>query len=527
MDECRRVHLQTDYHDAKDRLFQSEQETVPQVDAYVLKRLDQKQQVVNPTKQIAVPNTIESPSKLCETSEATTTPPTKVPLQDIVDVREYLSSPQTLHALSIQKRNSYAELSISSTFFGQISEEIHIPWEFRDFLLYFGRRSHEVEIAAPPLVIEAKKYASPNSLLAQSIAGIVRFVEDNGRASDSSPSVAWSIRQTAFSFSHLEATCQHVWLFISLSPKVEIGLGQLWACNDHDASYPFSTLHILYEYAARSWRAYTVALTQEIEQHESVLLGTSPDDTGPVSLPGAEDRQALLILERKLSVARLAVQATKADVEFVVEQLGSSPANSSTRDLGNHQRLLYKFAMSARVLDMNLLRFDELQHRLRNLTSLLSDFLNLHGSFALQVLSQESKRENEAMRELNEEMAKLAKKNAEESVTITVLAILTTIYLPFTVVSNFFSTSFVGTGAGGDKIFVTRDCWILFVISLPLTLLTIYIWRAWSNFKINGRLPSWWVMLGLKHKRVSTEHRPFHAWTGEKSRTFSSLAEPA
>lgn len=64
-------------------------------------------------------------------------------------------------------------------------------------------------------------------------------------------------------------------------------------------------------------------------------------------------------------------------------------------------------------------------------------------------------------RNINERIVELAGKNAVEGVIITVLATLTIINLPFTVVSNFFSMLFVGMGTSSGRIFVIQDYWIL------------------------------------------------------------------
>jgi Mg2+ and Co2+ transporter CorA len=237
----------------------------------------------------------------------------------------------------------------------------------------------------------------------------------------------------------------------------------------------------------------------EVEQHEMNLLGTSPNNSGPVPLPEAEERQALLILEKQISTAKLAIQSTKADAHFLQEQLVSYQAETPTDTPLISQSRKRQLVEIVRHLDVNLLRLDGLRSRLQNLTGLVSSFLELNSGYALQGLTEESRRENQTMRKLNEKMAIMAEKNAEEAVTVTVLAVLTMIYLPFTVVSNFFSTSFVGLGT--DRIFITRDCWILFLISVPLTFLTVYIWRVWIQIKLRRRYPVWWPRLALKHAR--------------------------
>jgi hypothetical protein len=434
---------------------------------------------------------------------------TKITLSSLDALREYTSTPRPLCGFFIRKRNSLSEMSISSEFFSQLCDEISVPQAFRDCILYFGSRQYEVEIAPPPFSLEASISTNSNVVISNWDAmGVIRFIEDTGRVNAWNPSKQWSIRQTALFSRFDQQQSRAVWLFVSLSGSAEPLLDDLWASIEHDTHTPWQTLHTLYHYAACNWRPYVVALMHEVERHEMELLGTSPDNSGPVPLPGAEERQALLILERQVSTAKLAIQSTKADVEFLQAQLQSYQSEGLEGTRPNLPSWTRRFAEIVRDLNVNLMRFDELHSRLQSLTTLVSSFLDLNGSYALQLLTQESKRENEAMRKLNERMTELAEKNAEEAVTVTVLAILTMIYLPFTVVSNFFSTSFVGLVTSSDRIFITQDCWILFLISIALTFLTIYVWRTWTQLKVKRRYPIWWPLLGLtRAKRPRKDHQ--------------------
>ncbi|KIX94451.1 uncharacterized protein Z520_09837 [Fonsecaea multimorphosa CBS 102226] len=460
------------------------QETPPAGDPSSVNRL----QIESSSNEAHVKSATQASADIGHTS--------KVTLRTLDALREYTKTSRRLCVFFIRKRNSYSALSISSELFGHLCEEISIPQTFRDYILYFGRRLYEVEIAPPPFNFEAPgtiKFSEWEAM------GVIRFVEENGRVSSLAPSEGWSIRQTAIFSRFDQQRSRAVWLFVALSTSTEALLDDLWASAEQETQCPWRTLHTLYSYAACNWRPYVVALVHEVERHEMELLGTSPDNSGPVPLPQAEERQALLILEKKISTARLAIRSTRADVEFLLAELQSCYLETPEHAASSWQSRRRQFAEIVRHLNVNLMRLDDIHSRVQSVTKLLSTFLELNSSFALQGLTQESKRESEAMRKLNEKMAVLAEKNAEEAVTVTVLAILTMVYLPFTVVSNFFSTSFVGTAS--DRIFVTRDSWLLFVISIPLTFLTVYTWRTWTHIKVKRRYPFWWPLLGFKPPR--------------------------
>jgi uncharacterized membrane protein YwaF len=92
-------------------------------------------------------------------------------------------------------------------------------------------------------------------------------------------------------------------------------------------------------------------------------------------------------------------------------------------------------------------------------------------------------------------MHELTKKSTQDAAAVKVLTILTLIYLPATVVSNFFSTSFVDsqTSPGGSShLVVSNEWWILVAVAVPLTLLTLYIWYVWMRIQAYGKYPWWW-----------------------------------
>lgn len=504
------------FEELEGRLFTSDNDPHSRIEAFVTEnssKLENDWQHISTQGQADDFNTnnlhreIDSGQKVPEPGRDTTVQSfhaARVTLSTLVGLREHTRASMPLCAFFIRKRNSLSELSISSAFFNQLCDEIAIPRDFKDYILYFGSRGYEVEISPPPFELEGIKPPVLNRTPIWMAMGVVRFIENNGRVNIENPSKQWSIRQTALFSRYDQQHSKAIWLFVSISSSVESSLDRIWTSSERDTVSPWQVLYTLYHYAACNWRPYVVALMHELERHEMELLGTTPDNSGPIPLPGAEERQALLILERQVSTAKLAIQSTKADVEFLHSQLQSYDF-SSRDDLDIWNR---HFTGIVRNLNVNLMRFEEMYLRLASLTTLVSSFLDLNGSHALRVLSEESRYENETMRKLNERMAGLAEKNAEEAVTVTVLATLTMIYLPFTVVSNFFSTSFVGTAASSDRIFITQDCWILFLISVCLTFLTFYIWKTWTKLKVRRQYPFWWPLLGImRPKRASKEDR--------------------
>lgn len=67
---------------------------------------------------------------------------------------------------------------------------------------------------------------------------------------------------------------------------------------------------------------------------------------------------------------------------------------------------------------------------------------------------------------------------------------------------NFFSTSFVDNSSltgPSRKLVVLANWWIFVVISVPLTIVTLYIWWFFTCLQANGTYPRWWeIIAGMK-----------------------------
>lgn len=79
-------------------------------------------------------------------------------------------------------------------------------------------------------------------------------------------------------------------------------------------------------------------------------------------------------------------------------------------------------------------------------------------------------------------MQNIAEKNRKDSSSMRILTIITMIYLPCTIVSNFYSTQFVSqtvTDDGSSRMSYAQNVWVFFAISIPLTIFTFLVWYSW------------------------------------------------
>jgi Mg2+ and Co2+ transporter CorA len=75
-----------------------------------------------------------------------------------------------------------------------------------------------------------------------------------------------------------------------------------------------------------------------------------------------------------------------------------------------------------------------------------------------------------------------------ESQSMKTIAIMTLFFMPVSTVASIFGTEFIHIEDGpGNRIEISRDFWLLWLIAVPLTIVVLVIWRVWYT-DAKGRL---------------------------------------
>jgi hypothetical protein len=155
---------------------------------------------------------------------------------------------------------------------------------------------------------------------------------------------------------------------------------------------------------------------------------------------------------------------------------------------------------------------------------------------SLKTLAEEARIENTTMRRLTE-------KATADAAAVKVLTIMTLVYLPATVVSvskpslvvriraytcqNFFSTSFVHQVTRPDnsvRLTVTSNWWIFLAASLPLTIVTLYVWWFYVQKQVTGLYPGWWRLTTTYASQYAGHLIP-RLWTQRPVETKPAIPE--
>ncbi|BCR92556.1 uncharacterized protein ACHE_80456A [Aspergillus chevalieri] len=144
--------------------------------------------------------------------------------------------------------------------------------------------------------------------------------------------------------------------------------------------------------------------------------------------------------------------------------------HSLSRD---HLGLLVEFDEHISDVKRDIQRVEVLKERLQSTIRLLTDLLSYEEACMLKSLALESHNEGIVT-------SQLAFQSTKDAAAVKVLTIISLIYLPTTIVANFFSTEFVKANNG--KMEISPQSWVLPAVALPLTSLTLCLWWLCVRF---------------------------------------------
>jgi hypothetical protein len=205
---------------------------------------------------------------------------------------------------------------------------------------------------------------------------------------------------------------------------------------------------------------------------------TAEDLDGDFDLLKTTDRQRFRLIEDRVSDMFAMLDATSNILTSLQEKyhilfLGHSEVSiAAIRD----DPLAFSFQEKIREVTFLRQQLQALNDRVKSGVQLLSSLLDLKNGQSLRKLAEESKRENAVMKSLSE-------KATADASAVKVITIITLIYLPTSVVTNFFSTTFVNSQPGGGGMYVTvaDNWWILVAVAAPMTFLTGVVWLLLQN----------------------------------------------
>ncbi|KAK3704620.1 hypothetical protein LTR37_013719 [Vermiconidia calcicola] len=283
----------------------------------------------------------------------------------------------------------------------------------------------------------------------------MRYAEHEGHT-DYEP---WSVRQCALYHSYNKQDNQSIYILISPVPqsKAEMSiLESMKTLEGHPGGYhdPLWINQVLWDCYLEGWKPYLTFYEDKLQALSSKLLSDNAE-ANLSARPGD-----LHFLESRYLPVVPALESTKHILRSL--QKLCFPRGKKIRTGRSRQRMIESFEL----LQNQVASYDaHLQVLLKRCTS------------TAHLLEQIATSKNQRIaQEQSGYMMELTKSTVDDSATVRVITVITLVYLSSTVVATILQTPFFRVSESGH-LRVSPQLWIYLVITIPLTLATLYYWR--------------------------------------------------
>ncbi|TVY43946.1 hypothetical protein LOCC1_G005609 [Lachnellula occidentalis] len=311
----------------------------------------------------------------------------------------------------------------------------------------------------------------------------------NGRGDEEGQN-EWSIRQTAVYLQLHSSTAKQrlpnresrsTFLLIAPSKNVETQLAGAIKRSLEDEYYvsPWNIQRLLFADSFKGWPDYMASLEKQLKKQSDRIViadvGSKKENLSPLDLTiNFGDRQDLKIIEDSIIDLDVILPTMLNTIKRIQEQCRKCNERVGDDEKCHIEEFLEEFDEYVREAEILAQRANILKKTARSTAQLISDLLSYEEAVALKDLTKESQAESTLMREL-------AEKSTKDAAAVKILTVITLIYLPTTIVANFFSTQFVQTNDSGHMT-LTSNAWLLAAIAIPLTIFTVMLWWTWLHF---------------------------------------------
>ncbi|KAF1358404.1 hypothetical protein EJ07DRAFT_156999 [Lizonia empirigonia] len=404
----------------------------------------------------------------------------------------------------LRQRHSYSRLQITKEDFERLLASCHVFPRFNEYVIGFGSKTSEVEVGPPPLKFRPictshdKLYRGFGKFLlaqggrlpltAAECAYILRYIERTNRPGGKRP---WSLRQFAVyhRFKSAPRSRCSTWILVGASARTEKRLDQYTRSVDDLIEINPIELHVIFlDTVIASWRPYLSYLTQMVSEQSGIASGVSicaeNNEDNFVSIT-VDDHQQLKQIEDYVADLILCLDSTSdtlTTLNGMYEHYCENHHSSNRLDRVQHpsahtDAIAVALAEQAREISYTRRKAESLLSKVQNTRTLISSLLERQSGHNID-------QQIAALQQLERQGQDIAEKNSRDSSSMRVLTIITMVYLPCTIVSNFYSTQFVNQKEldnGITRLGYAQNAWLFFAISVPLTIFTFAVWYSWVH----------------------------------------------
>ncbi|KAL4768716.1 hypothetical protein BDW60DRAFT_210735 [Aspergillus nidulans var. acristatus] len=350
-------------------------------------------------------------------------------------------SSERIRIYTIQHVRSWKTLDISRELFDRLLAIHQVFPEIWRVLLTFGLRSCENEYGFPPPQVKESR---------EKLTYVMRRVERNGK---STPGCPWSIRQTGVYQKLVQPAGRSqealsTFFLVAPSSALESNLIRNMRGITDNVEAAFSIHKSIVAEGLAGWMDYMCWLEEQLTKKSTRVMAT-PGETGTRELNFVEDdRHELRQLEDYITDLRVVLQTKMQTIRRLM------------KDYQRCRQVIQEFEEYVNEAQMYLERAGVLQDRVQSVQNLLSDLLGY-----------------EELRTLRELMTH----TVQGSTAMEQVAVIGLVFIPATLVENFFSTEFVKNDSDGLR--VSGQVWIMVAVAVPMTVCVLVFWRLWLRYE--------------------------------------------
>ncbi|KAH8671488.1 hypothetical protein BX600DRAFT_249438 [Xylariales sp. PMI_506] len=345
---------------------------------------------------------------------------------------------------TIRQCNSWAPLDVSRDMFEALLNSAGIMEEVWDTVLSFRVKTAHVDHGDGPCAWKQKGTK-------QEISYVFKYPEQK---TDEDGNITWAIRQSGMYQQYDVATQKHTWLLVAANRKSFSAedLNELMRPGKFHPLHAHAYYLLLY---LGNWRWYISDCDKQYQKSAKTVMNVEIEERLDF-VEMYDQLSTLRFVETKLGCT-VPIFAAHHRIVGRLRRWNETLAGAGQVD----RALADEFAITLDSLDA---RMEALEFNARFLLSRISSTVQM----ASDTISLKSQNTAE----------KMANHMLVDSAAIRVITVVTLIYLPATFTSGFFGMGFFTTDPDqGGKWIVAPYLWVYFILTLPLTALTITWWK--------------------------------------------------
>ncbi|MCJ1271177.1 hypothetical protein MMC22_011076 [Lobaria immixta] len=389
----------------------------------------------------------------------------------------------------IYQSYTWSPFQISQELFNNLISHLNVSPSLLDIIQLFGEKPGPVEESFTSyfdnLTLSPEKGPQVDRRCSYEIGYTVKYVERHGRTFPTDP---FSIRETGIYHKWDSSTVEHNWIIFQASKTTKAGVERL--CAQLPELRHFQVHAAILLAASEQWRYYT----NYLEKGFSKLIDRSffttvngPIKDGDLNVDFSDIKNLQILTDKLHQISHLLIlnMNVGAQVQSFVKRVKSAwlPLDFSVIWLFDEcDAKIEEFLFSHRN---HKGRIDSMIARSKGIFGLIRTTLDFRAVNLSSDINLKNKEINENVHDItmqgvleNSYMKRMVYQSTRDTRSMKIIALITAIFLPATLVATVFGSNFFGfeDNGGSAKLRVASNFWIYVVATASLLCVTISAW---------------------------------------------------